>query len=93
MADRHPDWKDMLYTSLRSETWSDSLSPIVQKILNNVKLDEEDGVALFNEPNLFELGQLAMLHKQAMFGHKAYFNSNVHINQTNICVLACRACI
>lgn len=92
MADRHPDWKDMLYTSLRSETWSDSLSPIVQKILNNVKLDEEDGVALFNEPNLFELGQLAMLHKQAMFGHKAYFNSNVHINQTNICVLACRFC-
>ena len=27
-----------------------------------------------------------------MFGDRAYFNSNVHINQTNICVLACRFC-
>ena len=92
MADRHPEWKDILFTSLRSETWSDTLNPIVEKILNNVQLDEEDGVALFNEPNLFELGKLALFHKQAMFGEKAYFNSNVHINQTNICVLACRFC-
>jgi aminodeoxyfutalosine synthase len=27
-----------------------------------------------------------------MFGNRAYFNSNVHVNQTNICVLACRFC-
>ena len=27
-----------------------------------------------------------------MYGPKAYFNSNVHVNQTNICVLACRFC-
>ena len=92
LADRHPEWKDILCTSLRSETWSDTLNPIVEKILNNVRLTEEDGIALFNEPNLFELGKLALLHKQAMFGEKAYFNSNVHINQTNICVLACRFC-
>jgi len=92
MADRHPEWKDILFTSLRSETWSNTMNPIVQKILNNAQLDEEDGIALFNEPNLFELGKLALFHKQAMFGDKAYFNSNVHINQTNICVLACRFC-
>ena len=92
LADRHPEWKDILLTSLRNETWSDTLNPIVQKILNNVQLTEEDGVALFSEPNLFELGKLALFHKQAMFGEKAYFNSNVHINQTNICVLACRFC-
>jgi len=92
LADRHPDWKGILCTSLRNETWSNTLNPIVQKILNNVQLTEEDGVALFSEPNLFELGKLALFHKQAMFGEKAYFNSNVHINQTNICVLACRFC-
>ncbi|MDB2540210.1 CofH family radical SAM protein, partial [Candidatus Poseidoniales archaeon] len=34
----------------------------------------------------------ANLHKIAMFDNNAYFNSNVHINQTNICVLACRFC-
>ena len=56
-----------LATSLRSETWSDTLNPIVQKILNNVQLTEEDGVALFNEPNLFELGKLALFtNKQCL---------------------------
>ena len=55
-------------------------------------LNHEDGLRLFSEPNLFDLGRLAHLHKEAMYGQKAYFNSNVHINQTNICVLACRFC-
>ena len=92
VADRNPYWKLELKDSLRLETWSPTLQPIVQKILNDKTLNVDDGVALFNEPNLFELGKLALLHKQSMFGQRAYFNSNVHVNQTNICVLACRFC-
>ena len=64
----------------------------MDKILDDEVLTKQDGLSLFSEPNLFELGQLALLHKKAMFGERAYFNSNVHINQTNICVLACRFC-
>jgi len=91
-ADRHPDWKVRLNHSLQEESWSPSLNTIVQKILSGIELDVDDGIVLFEEPNLFELGKLALLHKQAMFDDRAYFNSNVHINQTNICVLACRFC-
>ena len=91
-ADRRPDWKVRLKRSLQEESWSPSLNTIVQKILDDIELDVDDGTVLFQEPNLFEVGKLALLHKQAMFEDRAYFNSNVHINQTNICVLACRFC-
>ena len=92
LADRNPDWRSDLIQSLQAEQWSKSLQTIVDKITKGLPLDQEDGLLLFAEPNLFELGKLANLHKQAMYGNKAYFNSNVHINQTNICVLACRFC-
>ena len=41
---------------------------------------------------MFEVGQLANLVKIARYGKHVFFNSNVHINQTNICVLACKFC-
>ena len=92
IADRNPNWKSILKTHIKQEEWSDSIQLIVNKILNDEELSNAEGVSLFMEPNLFELGRLAHLHKQAMYDNKAYFNSNVHVNQTNICVLACRFC-
>ena len=92
LADRDPEWRQALKSNLRQIDWSESLQGIVDKILDDEVLTKQDGLSLFSEPNLFELGQLALLHKKAMFGERAYFNSNVHINQTNICVLACRFC-
>ena len=92
IADRNPNWKSILKTHIKQEEWSDSIQLIVNKILNDEELSNADGVSLFMEPNLFELGRLAHMHKQAMYDNKAYFNSNVHVNQTNICVLACRFC-
>ena len=92
IADRDPEWRTNLKNSLRDEQWSNSLQIVVDKIINDESLNHEDGLRLFSEPNLFDLGRLAHLHKEAMYGQKAYFNSNVHINQTNICVLACRFC-
>lgn len=92
IADRDPEWRTNLKDTLRNEQWPTSLQIVVDKIVNDEPLDHEDGLRLFSEPNLFDLGRLAHLHKVAMYGQKAYFNSNVHINQTNICVLACRFC-
>ncbi|MDB2367193.1 CofH family radical SAM protein [Candidatus Poseidoniales archaeon] len=91
-ADRNKDWKDRLKRSIRDVKWSESLQIIVDKILADEPLNVTDGCILFECKNLNELGHLANLHKIAMFDNNAYFNSNVHINQTNICVLACRFC-
>ncbi len=91
-ADRNKDWKERLKHSIRDVKWSEPLQLIVDKILNDERLNVTDGCHLFETTNLNELGHLANLHKVAMFDNNAYFNSNVHINQTNICVLACRFC-
>ena len=66
LADRDPDWKSNLKQSLVQEHWSTSLQTIVDKILDDQSLTTDDGLILFSEPNLFELGRLANLHKEAM---------------------------
>ena len=92
LAGEHEDWLHRLGVSLSSSKWSESLQGIVGKLALNTPLDLEDGVVLFNHPDLHELGALANAVREARFGRQAFFNSNVHINQTNICVLACRFC-
>tara|TARA_B100001093_G_scaffold138699_2_gene131236 strand:- start:12242 stop:13309 length:1068 start_codon:yes stop_codon:yes gene_type:complete len=51
-----------------------------------------DGMMLYTHPNLNEVGRLSHCVRQSRFGNHAFFNSNVHVNQTNICVLACKFC-
>ena len=92
LAGEHEDWLHRLGVNLSASKWSASLQGIVGKLALNTPLDLEDGVVLFNHPDLHELGALANAVRKARFGRQAFFNSNVHINQTNICVLACRFC-
>jgi len=47
---------------------------------------------MYTHPNLNEVGRLAHVVRTARFDDKAFFNSNVHVNQTNVCVLACKFC-
>ena len=68
------------------------MKPIASKLAANRPLTIEDGLVLYHHPDLNEVGALADVVRQARFDSKAFFNSNVHINQTNICVLACRFC-
>ena len=50
------------------------------------------GTKLFESPNLSGISALADLIKKSRFGDYVYFNDNLHVNTTNICVLACRFC-
>ena len=93
LAGEHADWTSRLSTSLGDDSvWSAPLQPIVAKLASNVSLTLEDGLRLYQHPDLNELGALANHVKQARYDNQAFFNANVHINQTNICVLACRFC-
>lgn len=92
LAGEHHDWLLRLKSSLAHESWSASLDPIAEKLAANLPLSIEDGLVLYQHSDLSEVGALADLVRKARFGSKAFFNSNVHINQTNICVLACRFC-
>ncbi len=85
-------WLERLSTSLRSTTWSPALAPLADKLAKNIPLSLQDGMTLYQHPDLHEVGALAHMVRESRFGNQAFFNSNVHINQTNICVLACRFC-
>jgi aminodeoxyfutalosine synthase len=93
LAGEASDWLPQLKVSLETiEQWSEPLHNIVLKLKANTPLSLEDGLVLYHHPNLSEVGSLADAVRTARFGRQAFFNSNVHINQTNICVLACRFC-
>ena len=92
LAGEHHDWAQRLESSLEQRQWSSALNPIASKLAANLPLTLDDGLVLYHHPDLNEVGALANVVRQARFGSKAFFNSNVHINQTNICVLACRFC-
>jgi len=92
LAGEHHDWARRLESFMEARQWSSALKPIATKLASNRPLTLEDGLLLYRHPDLNEVGALANVVRQARFGSKAFFNSNVHINQTNICVLACRFC-
>ena len=85
-------WREKLSTSLLAEQWPDELQSIVTKLANGSSLNREDGHVLFNSKDLDSIGSIANIIKQSRFGDRAFFNVNVHINQTNICTLACKFC-
>ena len=93
LAGEHADWPNRLASALASpKGWSEALQPLVAKLAANEPLSVQDGLTLYHHPDLNEIGALAHVVRTARFGNQAFFNSNVHINQTNICVLACRFC-
>ena len=91
-AGEFSDWGLKLSKSLQAEQWPDSFKVIVDKLANGTPLSRTDGHALFASSDLDTIGRIADLVKYSRFGNNAFFNVNVHINQTNICTLACKFC-
>ena len=92
MAGTHADWKVRLSKSIREHSWSDELQGIALNIADGVSLTMKEGIHLFEHHDIDELFKLANLVKESRFDNQAFFNVNVHINQTNICTLACKFC-
>ena len=70
----------------------DSLRPIAEKVLENLPLTQEDGVALYASRDLHDIGRMANFVREKLHGDKAFYNRNRHINYTNVCALSCKFC-
>lgn len=68
------------------------LEPVAQKVLSGERLTSDDGLALFQSPDLLSIGWLANHVREQRHGNICYFNVNRHINPTNICVAHCKLC-
>ena len=69
-----------------------ALEPIAAKVLAGERLEFEDGVSLYNSPDLLSIGYLANHLRQKLHGNATYFNVNRHLNPTNVCVASCKLC-
>lgn len=56
------------------------------------RLTEAEALTLLREAPLALLGTWAAARKRAVSGDAVYYNRNIHIEPTNICVFRCRFC-
>ena len=68
------------------------LSEIESKLRAGERLNADDGRALFLEPDLLRLGQLANGVRERLHGDRTYFNVNMRVEVTNVCDASCSFC-
>ncbi len=68
------------------------LRKIQEKVRNGVRINAEDGLALFASRDLLALGQIANEIREKKHGNRTYYNINRHINYSNVCYVACKFC-
>jgi aminodeoxyfutalosine synthase len=69
-----------------------TLKPVFEKVKAGLRLSYEDGVTLWQTPDLLGVGYMANLVRERLNGDKTYFIHNRHINPTNICIHSCQFC-
>lgn len=65
---------------------------IAEKVLENKRISPEEGLFLFENASLPYLSVLANYVKTKISGNKVYFNKNIHLEPTNICIYNCKFC-
>jgi aminodeoxyfutalosine synthase len=69
-----------------------ALQSIADKVYDNERLTEEEGLLLFEKGSLPFVGTLANYVKEKRHGDAVFFNRNFHIEPTNVCVFSCNFC-
>ena len=68
------------------------LSSCLQTLTSGGSVSSEVGISLMHQDSLSALCSLASMIKKSRYDNRVFFNENLHVNTTNICVLACRFC-
>jgi aminodeoxyfutalosine synthase len=68
------------------------LTEIDTKLLGGDRLTLEDGVRLFETPDLLAVGWLANRERERRHGARTYFNYNLRLEPTNVCEASCLFC-
>jgi aminodeoxyfutalosine synthase len=77
---------------LRSRLAAAGLLGISEKLEARERLTLDDGVRLFECPDLLSLGWLANRERERRHGGRTYYNHNIRIEATNVCVANCLFC-
>jgi aminodeoxyfutalosine synthase len=77
---------------MRSRLADAGLLDIAHKLDAGVRLTLDDGVRLFDCPDLLAVGWLANRERERRHGPKTFYNYNIRIEATNVCVASCLFC-
>ena len=68
------------------------LADIAEKLDAGERLSLDDGVRLFAVPDLHALGWLANREREKRHGARTFYNFNLRLEATNVCVASCLFC-
>ena len=82
-----PDIVQVLFPDIDS-----GLARIAEKVYNDQRITEDEGLLLFEKADPGFLGVLADHVRVKNNGNYTYFNRNFHFEPTNICIYNCKFC-
>ena len=77
---------------MKSRLQAAGLAAIDEKLQAGERLTLEDGVRLFDAPDLLAVGWLANREREKRHGARTYFNYNLRLEPTNVCEATCLFC-
>jgi aminodeoxyfutalosine synthase len=77
---------------MRSRLAGAHLLDIAEKLDAGVRLTLEDGVRLFEAPDLLAVGWLANREREKRHGARTFYNYNIRLEATNVCLAGCLFC-
>jgi aminodeoxyfutalosine synthase len=77
---------------MRARLADANLLDISDKLDAGVRLTLDDGVRLFDCPDLLAVGWLANRERERRFGRRTFYNFNIRLEATNVCVASCLFC-
>lgn len=69
-----------------------SLREVAIKVSDGSRITPQEGLLLYTEASLPELGLISSIIRNRLNGKKAWYNRNFHIEPTNKCIYNCRFC-
>lgn len=78
--------------TLINTTTDTDLKKIAEKVKQQTRISDEEGILLFEKGSLPFVGALANFIRERLHGDTTYFNRNFHIEPTNVCVFSCKFC-
>jgi aminodeoxyfutalosine synthase len=77
---------------LQSRLAASGLSEISDRLEAGERLSLDDGVRLFDAPDLLTVGWLANRERERRHGARTYYDYNIRLEATNVCVASCLFC-
>ena len=77
---------------MRNRLEASRLLDIADRLEAGERLSFDDGVRLFEAPDLLAVGWLANRERERRHADQTFFNQNIRIEATNVCVASCLFC-